>query len=152
MPAELSYLVYTSIATKLMNEPDLFNLFDQSRRNNIAEGLTGVLLYMEGKFITKTEGRFLQVLEGNNAAIQYRYDKICLDERNKSVLMLSRGSCTERFFADWSMGFFSVNTEQHDSLAGFFNLHNGLPAFRDIKDGNGVERLLASFVSVNLTQ
>ncbi|WP_367117517.1 BLUF domain-containing protein [uncultured Pedobacter sp.] len=48
MSKGIYYLVYTSIASRLISDEDLLLLLQQSRRNNFAFGITGLLRYMEG--------------------------------------------------------------------------------------------------------
>jgi hypothetical protein len=50
-------LVYVSQAKYLFQETELKDILDISRRNNIARGITGMLLYDDG-------GTFIQALEG----------------------------------------------------------------------------------------
>lgn len=149
MPSKICYLVYTSIASRLLNDNDLFELLEQSRRNNLVFGLTGMLLYMEGTFIAKTQGRFIQVLEGQKSSVQHIYDKICGDKRNESILLLSSGASCERNFSKWSMGFSTKNTTFYDNTTEFFNLDNGFFALDHINDPCGSNRLLSSFYNIN---
>ncbi|HTK17967.1 MAG TPA: BLUF domain-containing protein, partial [Mucilaginibacter sp.] len=67
MPARPSrsifYLIYISTATKLMPDEELYFLLEQSRRDNEQYDITGMLLYMQSRFLNKLEGRFMQLLE-----------------------------------------------------------------------------------------
>ena len=49
----LERLVYTSIATEPMGTLSLFNLLNQARQRNARLGLTGHLLYADGRFTQK---------------------------------------------------------------------------------------------------
>jgi hypothetical protein len=60
----LFYLIYLSQSKKLMQESDLLCILDQSKILNHGNRITGMLLYLEGKFLSQVEGRFMQVLEG----------------------------------------------------------------------------------------
>lgn len=126
MPKRVFYLLYTSLASRPMKEADLFELLEQSRYNNGLYGLTGMLLYMEGKFITKTEGRFIQFLEGSKAAVLQVFNSICRDQRHLKVILLSSGTSSTRSFPEWSMGFSPVTAQQYYNMDGFFNLDEGL--------------------------
>ncbi|MEE2915447.1 MAG: BLUF domain-containing protein, partial [Pseudomonadota bacterium] len=48
-----------------------------SRRNNARDGITG-LLYADGR-------RFLQVLEGERAAVERAYQRIAADPRHRAL-------------------------------------------------------------------
>ncbi|WP_412469307.1 BLUF domain-containing protein [Pedobacter sp. KLB.chiD] len=149
MPTRIYYLVYTSIASRLMSDEDLLLLLEQSRRNNTALGLTGMLLYMEGRFITKTEGRFIQFLEGDKEKVVSIYNSICSDERNKSILMLGSGFWHKRSFPAWSMGFSPINADQHHHIANFFHLDNDTSLTRHLSDANDTADFLRSFYLIN---
>lgn len=71
------------------------NILIQSRRNNDAAGVTG-LLYTDGT-------RFLQVLEGEAAAVAATFGRIRADARHHAVVVLSDMVVTERSFGRWAM-------------------------------------------------
>lgn len=149
MPAGIYYLVYTSIASRLMSDEDLLLLLEQSRRNNDVLGLTGMLLYMEGRFITKNEGRFIQFLEGEKEKVLAMYNSICADERNKSILLLGSGFWHKRSFPAWSMGFSLLNAAQHNNIANFFHLNDDTSVTRHLSDANESADFLQSFYLLN---
>lgn len=149
MSKGIFYLVYTSIASKLMSDEELLMLLDQSRSNNNVFGLTGMLLYMEGKFITKTQGRFIQLLEGEKDQVLQVFNSICKDERNGSVLMLGSGFNKYRNFPTWAMGFRSLNVGQYGCTDGFYDLDAGLSGIESKQDANGITDFLHSFYLIN---
>jgi hypothetical protein len=116
------YLIYTSKADKLMPADDLIFLLEQSSRNNLAFDITGMLLYMETRFITKLEGRFIQVLEGTEGAVQQIYSRIIADKRHNGVLLLNSGFIAKRRFPDWSMAFSSIDEKAINMIPGFKDL------------------------------
>ena len=71
------------------------NILIQSRRNNDAVGVTG-LLYTDGT-------RFLQVLEGEGAAVTATFERIRADARHHAVVVLSDKAVAERSFGRWAM-------------------------------------------------
>ncbi|MEH3114202.1 BLUF domain-containing protein [Pedobacter terrae] len=150
MPTGIYYLVYTSIASRLMSDGDLLFLLAQSRRNNTSLGLTGMLLYMEGRFITKTEGRFIQFLEGEKEKVSTMYNSICADERNKSILLLGSGFWHKRSFPAWSMGFSPLNADQHHNIANFFHLNDDISLTSHLSDANETADFLRSFYIINV--
>lgn len=95
----LSQLIYISTATgdTLVNiEHELQRLLEVSVRNNQAQGLTGMLLY--------ANGGFMQVLEGEEAALQAAYARIAVDPRHKDLYLLAHEPITGRAFAQWHLG------------------------------------------------
>ena len=116
------YLIYISTATKLMPEQELQNLLEQSRRNNEQYGITGMLLYMQSRFLNKLEGRFMQLLEGRERDVRKIYDRILQDERHHHVMLLTDGYEQKRSFADWSMGFKAIDENAASEVSGYFQL------------------------------
>lgn len=92
----LIQLVYESRATDPMRPDDLRGLMKTSRANNKRLGITGLLLYKDG--------RFLQVLEGDSAAVRSLYATIRADERHHDAHTVLTNRTHRRTFAEWSMG------------------------------------------------
>ena len=89
-------LLYASSTDRDVSDAMLENILAVSRRNNAACGVTGVLLY--------SEGGFMQVLEGEETAVNKTYARICADKRHwKAMTLLDRNA--PRAFGAWSMGF-----------------------------------------------
>lgn len=105
------HLIYTSYAYREFLERDLFELLDKSRTDNKKMGITGMLLYLEGKFI--------QVLEGSEEAVKKIYHKISLDDRHHRVTTIIEGESPERLFKDWLMGFKKLTNEEFINQSGF---------------------------------
>lgn len=93
----LFQLVYYSEATRPFSEDDLWALLEQARRNNKARDITGCLLYGNGKFI--------QLLEGEENTVRALHGHIERDSRHKVLLDVSKEHCQERAFQGWTMGF-----------------------------------------------
>ncbi len=93
-------VVYVSSATLSFSSAELMDLLARCQRNNQAAGVTGMLLYKNGNF--------MQVLEGEQSAVQGVYDRIAIDPRHTGVLRLLREDLRERQFPNWSMGFRNV--------------------------------------------
>lgn len=119
------YLIYISTATDLMPEQALHILLEQSRRNNEQYGITGMLLYMQSRFLNKLEGRFMQLLEGRERDVRKIYDRILQDERHHHVMLLTDGYEQKRSFADWSMGFKTIDENAANEVSGYFQLEEG---------------------------
>ena len=90
-------IVYISTAQPGFAPSDLREVLDASRRNNAAVDVTG-LLVSGGR-------RFLQVLEGPEAAVEATLARIAADPRHRALVKLSSKQVDVRQFGDWSMGF-----------------------------------------------
>ncbi|MDT3405204.1 BLUF domain-containing protein [Mucilaginibacter terrae] len=135
----MKYLVYISTASHLLNEDELLEILQTSRKNNEENNLTGMLLYGEGVFI--------QVLEGEEDALAKTYHSIERDDRHRSILKMTEGTITERNFPDWRMGFKSTNA---DDLATFDTYINPrTPGFLGHEKSNAVIGMLKTFANNN---
>lgn len=76
------------------------SLLDQilavSRRNNRAADVTG--------FLVAGSRRFLQLLEGDEAAVRATYNRILADPRHFACVVIDQRHVAERQFAHWDMG------------------------------------------------
>lgn len=106
-------IVYLSTAVEMMSHEALSALLRESRANNEARSVTGMLLYHEGCFI--------QVLEGEEATLEELYLIISQDERHNGIIKLIEQSVAEREFPDWTMGFKMLSQNDYRSLMGYFN-------------------------------
>ncbi|WP_400191456.1 BLUF domain-containing protein [Hymenobacter sp. B81] len=138
----MHHIVYQSTAVGLPTPADLTFLLEQARANNYRLGITGLLLYGHDSFV--------QVLEGEEAAVQLIYGRIRADHRHTRVMTLADGPIPRRLFADWSMGFQPLSGENYARLAGYVNPYRSdfldahLPALDE-----GLLDLLRSFVEVD---
>lgn len=89
------HLLYRSRATTPPTEADLQHLLEHARKRNARDGLTGLLLY--------SDGRYVQVLEGAEDAVWAAYARIRRDPRHTQVVTLSEGLGPARHFPDWRM-------------------------------------------------
>ena len=89
-------LMYASRAVPAVDTDELLAILRQSRANNTARGVTGVLCF--------SGGIFLQVLEGGRSAVNQLYNRVAADTRHTQVELLSYEEIGERAFAGWSMG------------------------------------------------
>jgi len=117
------YLIYTSVESDLFNSDELKVLLNQCKDFNNRNNITGILLYVRGQQITKSKGRFMQLLEGDERIIRRLFKKIVNDERHESVALLQIGKYDRRCFTDWSVGFEQAAGELYQSLSGHFDLN-----------------------------
>lgn len=104
-------LVYVSAATTPFSKADLVALLEKARSNNQRLGITGLLLYREGDF--------LQLLEGEQAAVKALYRTIERDHRHSGTIVLLEEETPERLFAEWSMGFRDLKDPAVLAMPGF---------------------------------
>jgi hypothetical protein len=123
-----------------MDDRDLLELLVQARARNLRNGVTGMLLYKNR--------RFMQLLEGDEEKVLKIFDNIKRDERHRNVDTLWRQYVQFRDFPDWTMGFQNVDQIDVSSLPGYTSfldqdlryedfcensteVHTMLQAFRD---------------------
>lgn len=93
------HLIYQSQALTAFSTMELIELLRQSYASNLANGLTGMLLHAPN-------GHFLQVLEGDMAAVRHLYyQRIATDPRHEHLVVLSEGPSAAKVFSDWTMSF-----------------------------------------------
>lgn len=110
-------LVYISDAVDGLDDKDLEGILFSSRKNNAAVAVTGMLL--------SKGGEFMQVLEGDEAAVERLYRKISADPRHENCTVLSRKMNPERLFADWTMGFKNLENAvllEQEGVSSFFDI------------------------------
>jgi hypothetical protein len=88
-------LVYVSTAARGQSLEDVDAILKVSRRNNVRDGLTG-MLYADDR-------RFLQALEGEEAHVMAAFTRIQKDPRHRAVVVLSRRTVAAREFGAWEM-------------------------------------------------
>ena len=93
-------IVYISSAKLGLTYSEIVNIVEDSRTNNEKSGLTGILLF--------NSGNFMQLLEGEELAVDGLYRKIEKDRRHTEVKLLLRHSITHRNFSNWTMGFKNI--------------------------------------------
>lgn len=103
-------LVYQSTATWFLSPDELLAILERSRANNARLQISGMLLYHGG--------RFLQLLEGDEAQVRERYEVIAADERHKWVSLVMTGPNGARDFPDWMMGFRDLDQSTAPPTAG----------------------------------
>jgi Sensors of blue-light using FAD len=107
----LPYLIYVSYATIRLSQNDLLELLKKARVRNEARGLTGMLLYRDG--------RYLQFLEGQRADIDELLGRLRDDRRHKAIRTLREGTVPERLFPDWSMAYKNLTGLRSSHVPGY---------------------------------
>jgi|AraplaMF_Col_mMF_1032025.scaffolds.fasta_scaffold00105_78 hypothetical protein len=107
----LHQIIYTSHSPLLMSRNELVALLDQSRRANVAAGITGLLLHADGSF--------MQAIEGEASAIHQLFERIKLDSRHSGIILICDEPIAQRSYADWSMAFREISPAEMVQLPGF---------------------------------
>ena len=95
----ISCLTYQSRAVSRPTEGDLERLVKHARERNRNLGVTGMLLY--------ENGRYLQTLEGPPAGLQTVWSSICRDDRHRDIEVLTEHVVSSRLFSDWDLLLYS---------------------------------------------
>ncbi|SNS03348.1 BLUF domain-containing protein [Antarctobacter heliothermus] len=95
-------LIYLSSAVRLATRDDLARILGAARRNNRRDGVTGLLMYHDGTF--------LQILEGEEEAVDRVFGRIALNDLHRGIQSLPPTQVRERLFADWTMAFANPDT------------------------------------------
>ena len=88
-------LIYVSSVNPKTGGVDPAPILVVSRRNNARDHITG-MLYSDG-------ARFLQALEGPEAAVEAAFQRIGRDTRHRAIVTLSRRIVQRREFGEWQM-------------------------------------------------
>ena len=134
----LHELVYVSASSELWTSATLEDILVVSKKRNIANNITGMLLYWEGGII--------QALEGEKAEVQATFERISKDPRHKRVTLLHEHSITERTFKDWAMGVARCSMEELANEMGVFTLSDKRALHEHVTQNTHVAaKLLGSF-------
>jgi hypothetical protein len=137
------HLVYTSHARAPYTQEDLIDLLRQSRNYNVQHNITGMLLYLNGKFI--------QVLEGDKEEVVALYERICQNPRHLRVMKVMEGNSRARLFKDWSMGFKQLTDEDFKTITGYTDIDAFFSEDRVYSKGNLLMTFLTLFYKKNIT-
>jgi len=118
----LYHLIYVSKAVKPLSGEALNHLLLQSRRWNESVGITGMLLYIERHMMSQVTGRFMQVIEGNEADIKSLFEKIKVDPRHHQITVLQQGNIGLRSFDNWLMGFKVMGWQEYMNRPGYLDM------------------------------
>jgi hypothetical protein len=88
---------------------ELAAILDKSRHNNVLVGVTGALMFSAGYFV--------QVLEGEQGAVEATFERIQQDSRHGDVQLVDFSPVSERAFSNWSMAYAGRPEEASAELA-----------------------------------
>jgi methanogenic corrinoid protein MtbC1 len=98
----IANLTYQSLAAEAQTPSELAALLAQAKVRNRSVGVTGMLLF--------NEGRFFQWLEGPPEGISELWASIQTDTRHRQIELLSQDQVQYRMFSEWDMRFVSQDT------------------------------------------
>lgn len=133
-------LIYQSQAMVPFNAPALRALQQQAQAHNGAHGITGVLLHT-------ADGRFLQLLEGAEAAVRHLYHHIVRDPRHRDCHILAEGRCREPSFARWAMVLRFVRPNEVRALLAYVPANNQALRVPRPRTGPELAAALLAFVA-----
>jgi hypothetical protein len=109
-------IIYLSWAVAPFTNAQLQTLLTLSRQRNTELAITGILLY--------GNQRFVQVLEGEEAAVRALYQLIKCDPHHHDVIAYADKPIAQRTFAAWTMAFQPSSPQQAQALAGYLGPTN----------------------------
>ncbi len=131
----LVHCIYASTATRPFSEAQLATLIQGARVKNQGLGVTGILVYMSG--------RFFQILEGEAAVIEQLYAAIEGDQRHKEVTRIIFESIHAREFRDWSMSLIDLSGDKLRQLVLLADPTSGMLSVSQLPNGRAKKLLLA---------
>lgn len=112
-------IIYLSQATAPFGNAQLQSLVQRVRVINAQHGITGLLLY--------GNEQFLQVLEGERAALHARYVRIQQDARHRDITTLADKAVAARAFPTWHMAFTPLPQQPSLELADYLSTRETSP-------------------------
>ena len=91
----MEQLIYVSTANPSVAGGDVFDIIQKSALRNPERGVTGFLVFANGKFF--------QYVEGLPSALDGLLDDLERDVRHHSITVLHRAPCSQRAFPGWTM-------------------------------------------------
>ena len=105
----LQELIYTSVSSVHGDKAEVKNILATSELNNVANSVTGLLIF-DGH-------RYIQILEGETENVDRLYNVISKDSRHQQLELLHKGGITSRSFENWRMAYESLPKGLLEKLA-----------------------------------
>jgi CheY-like chemotaxis protein len=138
----LRRLLYMSRAQRTLPPAELLMLCSRFAAANERIGVTGVLVY--------AEDRFLQVIEGDHAAVGVLLERIARDPLHTDLIIAFDEPANARLFAGWNMGSLQLQDRRSPTPAEWAALPRRLP--RLLGEGGstraGIEQLIRTLPSL----
>lgn len=131
-------ICYFSHATRSFNDAEISALLSKARSTNRDLELSGLLLY--------NQYSFLQILEGDEPLVRWKYSRILNDPRHQKVTVLFEQYLQNPGFSGWDMGFVHTKKSVTDKLPGYSDFFSDLSVSKSFQQGAQKARLaLAQF-------
>lgn len=127
--------MYSSYSLGAIDEGVLRQILDDARPRNARLGITGVLLYRQG--------RFYQYLEGPEPEVRALYESIRRDSRHDRLRVLMERPIAQRTFPEWSMGYEPLRRSQEPLPSGMRS------TFVDLEDTDHPEHVLRAITELS---
>ena len=132
-------LVYISFAPGGLEESELSEILEVSRRKNQERNITGLLLYAEGNII--------QILEGDQEKVEALYENISKDERHERITRLFAMHSESRMFSEWSMAYQRMSLSMiKEMLPRMDEILKGVLSPEEAKIKKRIDLLITSFL------
>ena len=93
-------LTYRSKAIQEITPNNIYEIVKVANEFNPSLAITGCLIFYNGYFI--------QILEGEQVAVEELYNKIKKDKRHTFTNILSKGWAPKRIFENWNMAYMNL--------------------------------------------
>lgn len=103
----LKSLTYTSFARLDLTDEDVAAIHAEACSGNLRRGITGLLIF--------NGTHFLQIIEGENGAVDQLLDGLRSDPRHRNVEVRDSREIDRREFPDWSMELIRVNSRYFEA-------------------------------------
>jgi Sensors of blue-light using FAD len=101
-------ILYVSVADPELVSDDIYQLVGNAQQRNLADNISGVMLY--------NGSNFLQLIEGEPDIIDKCFARIVADPRHSGVITLRNEVCTVREFPLWAMRYSLVEQPVESTL------------------------------------
>jgi Sensors of blue-light using FAD len=135
LTVNLIHCIYASRGRTTTSAAEIQTLLERARAKNAAQGITGMLLFIEGSFF--------QVLEGDAALVDETYEVIARDARHDRVTQIIREPIAQRSFGEWSMGFVAIERADAERLVGENDFFGSAACLERINAGRARKLLVA---------
>lgn len=122
---------------------EITNILNKAKTNNQRDGLTGLFLLIEN--------RFIQLLEGEEEKVLECMDRIKSDPRHSDLRILLNRPIENRLFDCWSMHFFKLSTNEAIEKIGIQRLENlGISNWKEEFKNNLAIMLIESYARLGV--
>lgn len=97
------YIYLSFIKKDYIAQNTFHDILNSSIKNNVKDGITGVLLFKSRVFI--------QLLEGPEDKVEATFQRIIQDPRHENIKLLAKQKVQDRLYGEWSMHFREVTEE-----------------------------------------